>query len=450
MERARAMFGVGHSRWWTATTMHVPMVLFALAAFLLVRNAMGGGGEVSRPPIAAAGPDYAATRDADIAFFEGRVVETRDSLSYNRLVSLYLQRYRERGDVADIGRAEVAAVHSTGAAPGNYSSIVALASVRLVQHDFSGAEELAREAMVQRPTLADAHAILGDALFAMGRYDEADSAYRVVLDKAPGPAAFSRLASVAEVRGNTDLAEQFWTAAIDSEMKPEPAAWASVQLGHLYFVLGDLDRAEASLARALEAFPDYPHALAGRGKVAAARGDWPAAAQYLNQAVTIAPYIDYVGTLGDVLALDGQIEAAERQFQLVHALTSLEAANGIRGDLTALLFALDHGGATAEVLTAARQAFEERPSVAAADAYAWALYRTGDMEGAWKHIQIARATGKRDPQFAFHAAAIAQARGDTSGARAFLAELDMLNARFVPAYDEEITALRAAVQGGGR
>ena len=450
MERTRAMPGRGHSRWWTAATMHVPMILFTLAAFLFVRNAMGGGDATARPPITAAGSDYAALRDADISFFEARVVETRDSLSYNRLVSLYLQRYRERGDVADIGRAEVAALRSNEAATGNYGSMIALASVRLVQHQFTEAEALSRAAAEQRPGLADAYAIRGDALLAMGRYDEAETAYRFVLEKAPGPAAFARLASTAEIRGNTPLAEQFWMAAIDSETQPEPAAWASVQLGHLYFALGDLGDANAAFERALAAFPNYPHALAGIGKVAAARGDWDRAQEYLTAATGFAPSIDYVGGLGDVFLLAGQPAAAERQFALVTAITSLEESNGIREDLTALMFALDHGRTTPEVVEAARNAFEQRPSIAAADTYAWALYRTGDLFGAWTHVQLARATGKRDPQLAFHAAAIASARGDVETARSLVRELDGLNARFAPVYEIEIAQLRAALQDGER
>ncbi|MGD9933617.1 MAG: tetratricopeptide repeat protein [Dehalococcoidia bacterium] len=449
MERTRVMRGRGDSRWWTAATMHVPMILFALAAFLFVRSAMGGG-DASPLPIATAGPDYATLRDADIAFFEARVVETRDSLSYNRLVSLYLQRYRERGDVADIGRAEIAALRSNEAATGNYGSMVALASVRLVQHQFTEAESLSRTAAEQRPGLADAYAIRGDALLAMGRYDEAETAYRVVLEKAPGPAAFARLASAAELRGNTPLAEQFWMAAIDSETQPEPAAWASVQLGHLSFVLGDLGAAEAAFRQALAAFPNYPHALAGLGKVEAARGRWDRAEEYLTAATGFAPNIDYVGTLGDVLLLGGQSQAAERQFALVAAITNLEEANGIREDLTALMFALDHGRPTPEVVEAARRAFELRPSIAAADTYAWALYRTGDFEAAWTRIQMARATGKRDPQLAFHAAAIASARGDAETARRLMNELDGLNARFAPVYEVEIAQLRATLQDGAR
>lgn len=428
--------------------MHAPMILFALAAFLLVRNVMGGGDEVRRPPIATAAVDHAATRDADIAFFEERVQETDDSLSYNRLVSLYLQRYRETGNPGDIGKAEAAAIRSNEVARGNYGSIVALASVRLTQHAFGEAEMLARQAATRRPDLADARALLGDALLAMGRYDEAEAEYRIVLEKAPGPAAFARLASTAEIRGNTALAEQFWMAAIDSETQAEPAAWASVQLGHLHFSQGDLGRSESAFERALVAFPNYPHARAGLGRVAAARGQWERAEEHLRAAGQAAPAIEYAGLLGDVLLENGEPEDARRQFELAGAIAALQAANGVRDDLTAIMFALDHGQTTPDVLTAAKSAYEQRPSIAAADTYAWALYRSGNYDEAWTYLLEARETGKRDPQLAFHGAAIAVARGDFASASVLLAELDRLNPHVAPVYAAEIEQLRATVKDG--
>jgi tetratricopeptide (TPR) repeat protein len=452
MERARTRTLVFRHLLWPAVTTYLPMVLFAVAAFLVVRGVVDDGEAAlpsATPPIAPA--DHAQVRDEDIRFFETRVLETRDSLSYNRLVSLYLQRYRETGDVSDIGRAETAAINANEAAKGNYGSIISLALVRLVQHDFTGAETLAREAIAARPALADGHAILGDALYALGRYGEAGDAYQFVLEEAPGPAAYARQASFAEVRGKHDVAEQFWRAAIGAESeRPENAAWAMVQLGHLLFNLGDLDGAEEQYEAALTSFPGYPHAAAGLAQVAASRGDLDSAIELSTAAVQAAPQPGYVAALGDALAASGRQEEADAQYALVAAIRQLSEANGIDDDSAIVQFEIDHGPVDAGLVDRARRIYEARPSIEAADTLAWALYRSGDFAAASEAMADALQYGATTPLLAFHAAAIALVSGDEPGARAYFATLQSLNRDFSPLYRAEIAALADALEGAAR
>jgi tetratricopeptide (TPR) repeat protein len=452
MERARTRTLVFRHLLWPAVTTYLPMVLFAVAAFLVVRGVVDDGEAAlpsATPPIASS--DHAQVRDEDIRFFETRVLETRDSLSYNRLVALYLQRYRETGDVGDIGRAETAALNANEVARGNYSSTISLALVRLVQHDFTAAEGLAREAIEARPALADGYAILGDALYALGRYSEAGDAYQFVLEEAPGPAAYARQASFAEVRGKHDVAEQFWRAAIGAESEsPENAAWAMVQLGHLLFNLGDLEGAEEQYEGALASFPGYPHAAVGLAQVAAAAGDLDRAIDLYTSAVQAAPQPGYVAALGDVLAATGREDDAEAQYALVAAMRQLAEANGIDDDLAIVQFEIDHGPVDGSVVDRARRIYEARPSIEAADTLAWALYRNGDFAGAQSAMAAALQYGATTPLLAFHAAAIALASGDEAAARAHFATLESLNRDFSPLFGSEIEALERALSGDGR
>jgi tetratricopeptide (TPR) repeat protein len=427
-------------------------VLFGLAAFLVIRDVAGRDEAASQPaaPLTL-DADHGARRDENIAFFEGRVVETNDSLSYNRLVSLYLQRFRETGDVNDIGRAERAALRANEVAPGNYASEVSLAGVRLVQHEFAEAESLARAAIDARPTPPDAWAVLGDALFALGRYDEAGDAYAYVLEQAPGPAAYARQATYAEVRGKLDEAEQYWWAAIDSETESaENRAWSEVQLGNLLFNRGRHDEANDEYERALVAFERYPAALAGMAHVAAARGDTERATQLYALAVDRVPQPEFLIALGDLYAAFGEDVLAEQQFTLVRAIRQLHEANGIDDDLAIVQFSVDHEPVTREVVALARKLAEARPSVDVVATYAWALYRSGDVAEANETIDQALATGARTPLLAFQAAVIKAAAGDAGAARTWLDKLDELNPDFSPLHAPALAVLRMELEGGAK
>ena len=66
----------------------------------------------------------------------------------------------------------------------------------------------------------------------------------------------------------------------------------------------------------------------------------------------------------------------------------------------------------------AEAAYGETPTVRAADALGWALHRAGREDEGWERAQEALRLGSRDPRFAYHAGAIALARGDEASAAA--------------------------------
>ncbi len=408
----------------------LPVVAVVAGAFLLARDLAGGGN--STPPLAMVDSAYEARLAANIDFFETRVQETNDSLSYNRLTSLYLERLRLTADAADVTRAELAATKGIEAAPKSYASVTAMAQVRLAQHDFSGALSLIDQAGALKKDVPETLALRGDALMALGRYDEAGAAYRAYLDKAPGFSAFSRQAVFAETYGNIDVAVQFWKAAIDSTKVESPvdSAWARVQLGNFYATVGQLDEASDELGTALRVYPGYALALAGEGRVAAMRGDYKKAEGLYQQAVAKVPSPEFVAPLVDVAAAAGDTAEAERRAALLGAIGQLFEANGIRNDLTLILFKLDHGQAGPETLAAAKAAYEDRPSLAAADVYAWALYRAGQLEEAKGYSKEALRLGTNESLYLFHAGMIARANGDEARAQESFAQAARINPRF--------------------
>ncbi len=96
-------------------------------------------------------------------------------------------------------------------------------------------------------------------------------------------------------------------------------------------------------------------------------------------------------------------------------------AGGVVVDLDLALFEADHGDATTALMLA-EAAYAATPTVRAADALGWALHRAGRDDEAWERAQEALRLGSRDPRFAYHAGAIALARGDEAAARRHLEE----------------------------
>lgn len=423
------------------------IVLAVLGAALFARSYFA---DDKAPALVTIEADHRAQLEANIQFFETRVRETKDHLSYDRLTTLYLQRLRETGDVSDVRRAETSALASLEANPGVYTGTLNLALVRIAQHDFRDAEALALKASEVKPAAPDSQAVLGDAQMALGKYDEAAASYRRYLELAPGFNAFARSANIAEVRGNVPLASQFWGLAIEVSAAEVPAdsAWARVQLGNLLFLTGDQDGARKEYETALRIYPRLHGAEAGLARSLAAEGNYDDALEIYAALVERLPLLEYVIAYGETLDAAGRKGDAQRQFALVNAIEQLFVANGVKNDLPLVNFRLDHGS-TAEMpalLAAAEGAYAERPSIAAADTLAWALYRNGRFDEARAMSDEALRTGAQDPALNFHAAAIANAQGDKASALAHSKKVAELNPKFSLLHAPEAASLLKSLE----
>ena len=126
----------------------------------------------------------------------------------------------------------------------------------------------------------------------------------------------------------------------------------------------------------------------------------------------------------------GKPEEAAKQYGLVEAIDQLYRANGINTDLQMAMFFADHDRNLDESLRQARAAAQDRPSVQSADAFAWALYKTGDYEDARAQAEQALSLGTKQPLYLFHAGMIAAKQGDTQAARDYLGRALAINPHF--------------------
>jgi tetratricopeptide (TPR) repeat protein len=400
------------------------------AAAALFGGVLGGNraeGTVSHPDPAAAARlvgGFAPPGDtkAYVAELERRVTANpRDAQGLMLLGLVYQQRARETGDPSYYPRSEAALRRSLAVSPENDLALTGLAALAASRHRFDDARALAEKAVGLNPRSAEAYGVLGDSLVELGRYQRAFGRFNRMASLKPALASYSRVSYARELLGRPWAAIAAMKLAVEAGAGTgEPASWALVQLGNLYYDTGRLAPAERSYREALVRFSGYVHAEAALGRVAAARGRYDAAARLYGRAVAKLPLPQYEAALGDVLTLAGKAAEAERAYAVVDATEKLLRANGVRTELETAHFDLDHGRDAAEALARARDAYRERKSIEGDDVLAWALYQNDRCASALVHSRRALRLGTHDALKIFHRGMIELCLGRRAEGRASL------------------------------
>ncbi len=296
--------------------------------------------------------------------------------------------------------------------------LTARASLEAARHDFHRALRDADAAIEVNPYSAPAWAIRSDALTELGRYAEARRAATRADDLEPGPSTFARLSYQAELRGDLREATRLMRLSLDASTSSAASyAFASFHLGELARTAGDLRAAKRHYDAALGADPTYAPAIAGRARIAAARGNIAGAVRDYREVVSRLPLTEYVVELADLYLATGQPDLAEEQIAVAEASAQLQKANGVGTDLETALLEADHGSPAA-ALEAAESEWAVRHTVHTADAMAWALHASGRDREALGYARQATALGTRDARLLFHRGAIEAALDMTdAGAR---------------------------------
>ena len=361
-----------------------------------------------------------------------------DWQSYSQLGLAYLQKARETGDPSYYQKTEEALDKALAMQPSDYASISAKGALALARHDFAAALEWGERAKEINPDRVYAYGVIADAQIELGRYEEAVETLQTMVNLRPDMSSYSRISYIRELYGDMEGAQEMMQLAVDSGTpNAESTAWVRTQLANLYFNTGKLEQAELEYQRTLQDRPDYVYALAGLGRVRAAQGDMEAALELLNQTIAIMPLPEFVITLGDLYQASRLQEQADQQYELVAAIETLYRSNGVDMDMEIALFNADHDRNLEETLLLARKAYATRPSIHAADALAWALYKTGNYEEAQSYSVEALQLGTRDSLKLFHAGMIALELGNKDQAREYLEQALAINPHFSILYAEE-------------
>ncbi|MBI3796917.1 MAG: tetratricopeptide repeat protein, partial [Deltaproteobacteria bacterium] len=293
------------------------------------------------------------------------------------------------------------------------------------------------------------HGLVGDAAMELGAYERAAAAFQKMLDLQPGLASYSRAAYLRELYGDLPGAAELMTLAVraGSPRDPEPFAWCLVQLGNVYFNQGQLEEAEAAYQQGWAVFPQYYQALAALGRVRGAQQRYAEALAFYQQAVAIVPTPDTVAALGDLLALLGKADEAEKQYTLVEYIEHVNEINQVAYNRQLALFYADHDRQLSEALTLAEAELRRRHDIYTYDTLAWALGKNGRYPDAWKAMEQALHLGTRDALLFFHAGIIAHGLGKREQARDYLHQALTLNPHFHLVQTEVAKRLLTELEG---
>ena len=349
---------------------------------------------------------------------------SHDATVHYRLGDAYLQKARETGDITYINLAEKALQRCLEIAPEHSGAARHLAYAMYMRHGFEEAAIQAQKAMGLDPADSHAYGVLGDAYLEVGQYEAAAHAYQRMIQLQGDLYAYSRLAGLKSLRGDTDGAIADLEHAIQlgqaQERPPESIAWAMWQLGNESLALGQLSAAEASYLQALNTLPDYYRALAGLAQVRAAQQRYAEAIDLYRKAIAIVPLPDYAAALGDVYTKLERSEEAQKQYDLVEYIGYLNTLNKVLYNRELAYFYVDHDRKLSEALDLAGRELEVRRDIYAYDVLAWALYKNDRPQEALTAITAALQLGTKDARLFFHAGMIHHRLGKRDQARDYL------------------------------
>ncbi|MBC5799612.1 MAG: hypothetical protein GIX03_12110 [Candidatus Eremiobacteraeota bacterium] len=429
------------------------VALIAIALWpLYIKHSESVARAAALPTMAPITRDY-EQRGKLIAFWERMAGKhnPQDMLSPRTLAFQYLQRYREKGDIDDVLRAQHMAYVSLKAQPyGNIPAMVALASVDLTLHKFYQALALTKYIETQDPGDREMQIREASLDLEVGRYDAA----KRIIDRLGPPKNFdiSRDTLVTrydELTGHLDEARDLIQrpTADQNSLFDSPAqtrAWFYFREGELAFEAGANDEAIADEQKANEIFPNFADAQRFKARFECALKKWQ---ECLTDAAASAAVIPYPETLGYEVDADralGKNADADQTNGLIRTIERIGNKQHISDRLLAIYYSSHHLYPD-DAYEIAKRELQARDDILTEDTLAWAAA----MDNRW---DVARAESRKAMRFdtqisimQYHAGVIAEHFGERAEARRRFEKALALNPQFDAVYADDARARLAAL-----
>jgi tetratricopeptide (TPR) repeat protein len=347
----------------------------------------------------------------------------------------FVQQARAKSEPELYRNAQACAAKALELEPEHAGALRLSGLVLLNDHEFERARDLSLEMLARNREDALSWGTLSDAYLELGELPAAIDAAQRMIDIKPNLPSYGRAAHLRWLQGDMGGAKRLYELAIASgtgHKDPEPRAWMIVQAAWLFWHEGDYRGADAGFDLALRALPEYAPALEGKGRVALASRDYPAAIGWLARAQRAKPTVEISAALGDAYALAGQAAEAEAVYARVER-------QGRHDPRSVALFLATHDRQPSAALELARAEYRRRKDVYTTDVLALALYRNGQFAEADQLARRAVADGSLDARLLYHAGLIrsAVARDEAGKAEARSSMSDAL--RRNPGFDPILT-----------
>ncbi len=209
----------------------------------------------------------------------------------------------------------LAALLLAGCGGDDPEAMLASAKEYLAKKDAKAASIQLKNALQQKPDLAEARFLLGKALLEAGDAVGAELELRKAQGyKYPADEVTPLLARSMLALGQADKV----TEEMASVELSTPLAKADLQtsLAIAYLVQNNSAQADAAFAAAIAAQPGYPPALLGQARLKAGQGELPAAIGLVNTAIEASPELHEAWQLkGDLLLAEGDAAGAMLAYQ---------------------------------------------------------------------------------------------------------------------------------------
>jgi tetratricopeptide (TPR) repeat protein len=272
----------------------IASVLLAIAIALVLRAAEPEAATAATPAVTQMAE--VAARDRAIAFYRARAGrDPQGALDWAQLAGLYLQRARETGSHDDLHAAEDAARLSLSRLRArNGRSAVTLANALMGQHRFAEAAAVAAELVRCEPDVASYRALEAEIALERGDDATAKAAFATLAgDGTSDLAVAPRWARWLQMQGRDAEAYRCLQAALAvaklrrNDLPLEQLAWFHWRTGEAALRCGLLREADDLFRAGLSLEPADARLYVARARLAARRGDWPAAGDFAARALEL-------------------------------------------------------------------------------------------------------------------------------------------------------------------
>jgi tetratricopeptide (TPR) repeat protein len=337
---------------------------------------------------------------------------------YSDLAKALVRRGRETGNADYYLQAARAVEDSLRIEPDNFEGLKAQVMVMLGRQEYAAALELARKLNKRIPDDVLLYGLIADACMALGDYAEAEAKAQWMINMRRGNVpAMIRGAFLRTVFGETEGALEWLTSAfkLTSFTETEERAWLLTHVARLRLETGKPELADQLLNQALGLFPDYYFTLDSLADTRSAQGKFGEAADLLRRAQKLAPHPRRLFTLAVALKKAGSPEAESVLAEFERRAREVEGKPD-NANRELIFYYCDYVRKPAEALRIARAEIDRRRDILTLDAYAWALYCSGQYQEARAQLDTALKVGIRSARLFDHAAAISGKLKDQSAA----------------------------------
>ncbi|HEX8462491.1 MAG TPA: tetratricopeptide repeat protein [Segetibacter sp.] len=370
-----------------------------------------------------------------------------DDMNANiRLAALYIQEARETGNYVYYDRAAMKTVNNVlKKDTANFNALVYKSLIYLSQHHFADGLEAAKKAQRVNPYNAYIYGLMVDSYVELGQYDSAVANSDRMVSIRPDLTSYSRVSYLREIYGNYQSAIDAMKMAVEAGGRgDEHTEWTRAQLGSLYEKTGNYKDAEFLYKTSLSLRPDYPYALAGLARVAAANKDYKTAISYYEKADSLISDNSMKEELVDLYRMAGENKKADEVANMVIDDLSKDAQAGDKDETIGhyadreLAYAYLKVKNVDKALEHALLEYNRRPdNIDVNETVAWVYYNRGEFAKALPYIKTALKTNSKNPVLLSRAGLIFYKSGEKEMAKSMLQAAAVTNSNVGYSLKEE-------------